>query len=219
MKLTRLNWLTLVVVALFCAVAAWYYPVLPDPVPTHWNAAGDVDGWTAKPWGVWIMPTILLVLSAILFALPAISPRGFRLDAARHSYDIIVLVIVLFTAAIGLVSFESVRGGSVSMAGVLPWLLGMLFVALGYYLPRFPRNFFIGIRTPWTLASDRVWSRTHRLAGWLMMAAGVFLILNSVIGNTLLPGIVGIGVAVVVPVLYSLFLYRKLHGFKQDDER
>jgi len=217
MKLTRLNWLTVAVVAVFCGLAAWYYPLLPDPVPTHWNAHGEVDGWTHKPWGVWMMPVILLLLSAILFALPVISPRGFRLDQARRAYDIIVLLTVIFIAGIGVGGFESARGDLISMTAALPWLLGLLFIALGNYLPKFPRNFFVGVRTPWTLASDVVWNRTHRLAGWLMMAAGVFTILAALLGFSLLVGMVGIGVAVLAPVLYSLLLYRKLHGFDPED--
>jgi len=217
MKLTRLNWLTVAVVAVFGGLAAWYYPLLPDPVPTHWNANGEVDGWAHKPWGVWILPAILLLLSAILFVLPVVSPRGFRLDQARRSYDIVVLLTVSFIAGIGVCAFESARGGTISMSVALPWLLGLLFIALGNYLPKFPRNFFVGVRTPWTLASDVVWNRTHRLAGWLMMAGGVFMVVAALLGFSLLVGMVGIGVAVLVPVLYSLLLYRKLVGFKQED--
>ena len=217
MKLTRLNWLTLAVVGLLCAVAAWYYPLLPDPVPSHWNALGETDGWTAKPWGVWMIPLVLLALSAILFALPVISPRGFRLDAARKSYDIIVLLIVTFIAGICVSGFESARAGGPGMTTALPLLMGLLFIALGNYLPKFPRNFFVGVRTPWTLASDIVWTRTHRLAGWLMMAGGVFMIASSLLGFSLLVGIAGVVAAALAPVVYSLLLYRKIHGFRTDE--
>jgi uncharacterized membrane protein len=216
MKLSLVNALTLAVLLLLCGLALWYQPLLPDPVPTHWDALGQPDGWTPKPWGVWMMPAILGGLTVILFLLPVISPHGFRLDEARRAYDVVVLLIVGFIAAIAVAGFESARDGLLSMATALPWLLGLLFILLGNYLPKFPKNFFVGIRTPWTLASDEVWIRTHRLGGWLFIAAGIFTIVAALFGMPLGAGIAAIVLAALLTALYSLLLYRKWHGF--DDE-
>ena len=218
MKITRLNWLTLLVALAMFGVAAWYYPALPDPVPTHWNAAGEVDGWTPKPWGVWLFPMITLGIMAILMLLPVVSPKGFRLDSARRAYDIVIFIIAGFMVAVQVYSYRSALTGGSELVRVVPVLVGVLFTALGNYLAKFPKNFFVGIRTPWTLANDVVWARTHRLAGWLFTAAGLVIVIGAFFSSP--PGLMisAIMVAALVPVVYSLILYRKLEGFEPEED-
>ena len=95
MIINRLNGAALALVALSALLALTVGPSLPDPVPTHWNVAGEIDGWTPKPWGVWLFPLVTGGLWLMFLVLPFISPRGFRLDTARRPYDIIWLVMVL----------------------------------------------------------------------------------------------------------------------------
>ncbi|MEJ8568251.1 SdpI family protein [Elongatibacter sediminis] len=217
MKVSRLNLLTAVVVAALAALAWAWYPLLPDPVPTHWNLDGAADGWTAKPWGVWLMPLIAGGTAALLMALPWVAPRGFRLEAGRRAYDLVVLLVVSFLGALAVVGWNSAMGGRLGMDRALPFLLGAFFIVLGNYLAKFPRNFFIGIRTPWTLASETVWNRTHRLGGWLFMAAGLVCVLTGLAGGPLWPGLLALGLAALVATGYSLVLYRRLHGFVSED--
>lgn len=216
MKLSRLNILALVLIAMTVVVSALFQADLPDPVPTHWNAAGEVDGWTPKPWGVWLWPALTAGLYALLLVLPWISPKGFRLDSARRVYDIVAFVLVAFLAAIQLTAFLDALGKGPGVAALVPVLLGLLFIVLGNYLGKFPKNFFVGIRTPWTLASDEVWNRTHRLGGWLFMGAGALLFGSAFFGFSRLVVIAVVAVTAAVPLLYSLFLYRKLHGFRRE---
>ena len=91
--MSRMNWMTLVLIAVLFGAAAWYYPSLPDPVPSQWNLAGQVDTWTAKPMGVWLIPLIAAGMTAVLLVLPLIAPRGFRLDNARRAYDTVVFLL------------------------------------------------------------------------------------------------------------------------------
>jgi len=217
MKFTRLNAATMVLALGAFAIAAWFYPQLPDPVPTHWNMHGVADDWTAKPMGVWLLPLITLVISAIMLVLPVISPRGFRLDSARRAYDIVIFLLVGFLIAVEVFSFRAAMSGGEELSEAIPVMMGFLFIALGNYLGKFPKNFFVGIRPPWTLASDEVWNRTHRLAGYLFMAAGAGL---AVIGFFETPAwlmIAFVGPAALIPVLYSLLLYRRLHGFGEEE--
>jgi len=217
MRISRLNWVTIGLALAMFAVAAWHYPLLPDPVPTHWNAAGQADGWTAKPWGVWIFPVITLGTVLLLLVLPAVSPRGFRLDAARRAYDIVVFAVAAFMAVIEVFSFRSSLHGAESLTRAVPTLVGFLFIVLGNYLGKFPKNFFIGIRTPWTLASDVVWNRTHRLGGYVFMLAGVAVLLSGLFGAPPWVLVASVLVAALVPTLYSLVLYKRLHGFSNGD--
>ncbi|NIM70180.1 MAG: DUF1648 domain-containing protein [Xanthomonadales bacterium] len=216
MRVSRINVFTLALVAVMALVAAAYYQSLPDPVPTHWNAAGEVDGWTAKPLGVWLLPLMAGGLSVLLFVLPAISPRGFRLDLARRAYDIVVFLVVAFLAVVEVLAFRAALGETGELARALPIMIGFLFIGLGNYLGKFPKNFFVGIRTPWTLASDAVWNRTHRLAGWLFMAAGVLIVGNGFLAGPAWVLVIMIMFAALVPAVYSFFCYRRLHGFRDE---
>lgn len=213
MKISRLNWLSLLLVLVMLAIAAWFYPALPDPVPTHFNAAGEADGWTAKPWGAYLMPLMSLGLLGLLLVLPAISPRGFRLDSARRVYDIVVFSVIAFMLMLELFTFRAAMGSGSDLSRAMPAMIGLLFVVLGNYLGKFPKNFFVGIRTPWTLASDEVWNRTHRLGGWVFMLAGIVMIISGLAGWPIGAMVTAIVAAALVPAVYSLLLYRKLHGF------
>ena len=218
MKLSRLNWVTGGVLAVMFALAAWYFPQLPDPVPTHWNAAGEVDGWTPKPWGVWLMPVITLGTFLVLLVLPFISPKGFRLEQSRRAYDIVLFVVVCFLALTQLFSFRSAISGGQELTQFVPVAVGMLFLVLGNYLGKFQKNFFVGIRTPWTLASDEVWNRTHRLAGYMFMTGGVVIMLTGLLGLGVEWFIATVIVITIIPALYSLLLYRRLEGFDSNDQ-
>ena len=90
--------------------------------------------------------------------------------------------------------------------------MGVLFIVIGNLLGKVTRNFFVGIRTPWTLASEEVWYRTHRLAGKLFVAAGLFMVVASLAGLRLWPLFVSLGVAALVPVVYSYVIYRRIEG-------
>jgi len=93
-----------------------------------------------------------------------------------------------------------------------------LLVVIGNYPTKFPKHFFVGIRTPWTLASDEVWFKTHRLAGWLFSIAGVAMFIGALIGVPMAPLIVLVLAAALMPVVFSLLCYRKVHGFKTDNK-
>jgi uncharacterized membrane protein len=219
MTVTRINWISLLLVAAQFAVAAWFYPDLPDPVPSHWNAAGEVDGWTPKPWGVLLLPIVSAALWLMLAVLPAISPKGFRLEAARRAYDIIWFVLLLFMGGVQVFVYLAALGrGGPGIEQIVPLMTGGLFILIGNYLGKFPRNFFIGIRTPWTLASDEVWNRTHRLGGWVFIVAGVLIAASAFFPDAIMLLVITATLAALVPVLYSLLLYRRLHGFGPEEE-
>lgn len=217
MKISRINWMSLFVVVLTFAVAYWYYPQLPEQVPTHWNIKGEVDGWTEKPWGVYMVPLISLATAVVLMLLPSISPKGFRLDNARKAYDAIIFVVVCFMAAISIASYQAALDGDFPMDRIITSMIGVLFIVIGNYLGKFPKNFFVGIKTPWTLASDEVWNRTHRLGGWTFMLAGLVAILAAVFGLPMWVFVTTVVLASLIPVIYSLILYKRLHGFDKDE--
>ena len=217
MKIEKTMWLAVAMVALMWIVSAWYYPQLPETVPIHWNSQGIADDFMDKPWGAVLMPLISSGVLLLLFVLPVLSPKGFRLDSAKRAYGLVVSIIMAFMLAVLVLSYEHTLGKVESFSEWISAGLGVLLVVLGNYLSKFPKNFWVGIRTPWTLASDEVWFKTHRLGGRTFMAGGLLVFLGSFAGISMeyLVGIVL--VAAFTPVIYSLLIYKRMHGFSPGD--
>lgn len=206
----RAVWLGLVLVVAAFAVAGWLYPELPQSVPTHWNAAGQVDRFTPKPWGAFILPLVMLGAWGLMSILPPIAPRGYRLDRFIGTYGILMLAVLAMLLVLTIVMLLAAEGAGIDTTRVAFIVIGALFVVLGNYLGKLRKNFFIGIRTPWTLANDEVWARTHRMGGWLFVAAGFAIIVIGIL--KLGPGafIAAVGCAALVPAVYSYFAYRQV---------
>ena len=147
-------------------------------MPTHWNIEGKVDGWGDKSWATFLMPGMMIGLLILFAFLPALSPKHFEVDTFRSTYlYIMVLTTGLFAYMNGVIllaTWQEVREGPKFMDIGRALIGGMFlfFALLGNVMGKVRKNFYIGIRVPWTLASDRVWNDTHRLAAWLMVVGG-----------------------------------------------
>jgi uncharacterized membrane protein len=213
MKLRATDVLCLSAVAAV-AVLAWYlYPAIPARAPTHWNAAGEVDGYMRKSLAIAASIALPLVTYSVLKLLPRISPVGFKMDQFQHVFDVINLAITLMLSGVAGVALLAASGSDVPVITVVTLLLGGLFVVVGNYFGKVRKNFFVGIRTPWTLASDEVWARTHRVGGWLFVLAGVAIIASAWSSPPVLPFVLlaSVGTASLISVAYSYLVYRKLH--------
>ena len=211
---------SLVMVILAFATAAYLYPSLPDPVPTHWNASGDVDGWTAKPWGVWILPIITMAMFVMFKILPAISPKGFRMEQFTHIVSVFQTTLVGFMLGVTIIALLAASGAQIDPGRFIFLGIGLLLMVLGNYMGKVRKNFFIGIRTPWTLASDEVWSRTHRLGGKLLVAAGLWMAIAGILRVQNPVWVIGpVLSAALISVVYSFVIYRKVEGFDGDTEQ
>ena len=216
MTTVRTNVLCFIFIGITVAVAAFLYPSLPEQIPTHWNLAGEIDDYTPKPWGVMIMPLVALMVFIIMKLIPIVSPKGFRTDQFKGVINIFTVVLVGFMSGIGLLVLLAATGRDVHINEMTYAGVGLLFIVLGNYMSKVRKNFFIGIRTPWTLASDEVWSRTHRLGGWMFVLIGFFLFINAFV-QVPEAWLVGSIIAVaLVPVVYSFVLYRKIEGFEEE---
>lgn len=198
-------------------VAYWYEPSLPELVPTHWNASGEVDGYTAKPWGVYMMPMVVTGMVLLLALLPKISPKGFKLDEAKRIYDLIILIMSLFMTGVMVLSFESALNKDLDMNNWIMFGIGGLFIVLGNYLSKVPKNFFLGIRTPWTLSSDKVWYATHRMGSWCFVLAGLAVVILTIFKASIAWVIAALMFGSLLPVFYSLYAYHKLEGFNKKE--
>ena len=199
-------------------VAAILYPSLPEMIPTHWNAQGEIDGYMKKPEGVLMMPAMALATFIIMKIIPVISPKGFRTDKFSDVIGVLQVTLVGFMSIVAILVLLEAHGLNVLINEVIIAGVGLLFVVIGNYLGKVRKNFFIGIRTPWTLASDEVWNRTHRMGGKLFMLSGVIIWLGALL-RLPLTWTVGVAVGLVlIPVVYSYFLYRQIEGFESDGD-
>lgn len=205
------RWLGAAVTAVMWAFALGVYARLPQRIPSHWNLQGEVDGWMDKPWGPFMQPAIATLMLGLLWLLPRIDPRRANVEHFAEDRRLIVNLIILFMAVVQGATFAHALGWPVQVDRVILAAIGLLFVGLGNYLPRIRSNWFMGIRTPWTLDNERVWRATHRVGGRTFVAAGLVMALAALLPEPLREWTAGaaIAVAVAVPLVYSYVAYRR----------
>jgi uncharacterized membrane protein len=205
----RLLLITIVVTAIVGGYTLTVYKSLPDQIPVHFNAAGQPDRFDSKETGAFITLWIMLGMGVMFAVLPLLSPKTKSIEDFRKTYDIIAIGTILFTAAIHVVVLNSARGNELDPT-VFGILICLLFGFLGNFMGKVTPNYYVGIRTPWTLESPVVWERTHRFAAKISVGAsiaGILIILTT--GNAVI-GILGASLALIAAVPYSYFLHRKL---------
>jgi uncharacterized membrane protein len=213
----RADIISLVFIVAAITVAAFLYPGLPEMIPTHWNAQGEVDGYMRKPGGVLIMPAAAMFTYVIMKLIPVISPKGFRTEKFSDLIGVLQVTLVGFMSIVAILVLLEARGLNVRINEMIIAGVGLLFVIIGNYLGKVRKNFFIGIRTPWTLASDEVWNRTHRIGGKLFIMSGIIIWIGALL-RLPLTWTVGVAVGLVlIPLVYSYFLYRRIEGFDSND--
>lgn len=210
--MTRIHLVSLALVGVAAVLTVLAYGKLPDPVPTHWNVHGEVDGYTAKPLGPFLLPLAMLAMSVMFMVLPRISPRRFEIEGFDGAYGWIILSVqsmLLLTCGL---AHLSGMGFDVDIGRMLSIAVGLLFMVMGNFMGKVTRNFFLGIRTPWTLSSEEVWLRTHRFAGKVFVLAGFLFVVAGLLQVhrlALLPLLI---LMAVVPSAYSFVLYRRLES-------
>ncbi|WP_322821750.1 SdpI family protein [Chloroflexus sp.] len=207
--------LMLVVVVLMWGFGLIMLPSIPDPAPIHWNAAGEVDDY-GSPWIVALLPPIVATIMALLtLVLPRIDPRGQGYTGFFRTYALMMNSLVLFFAGLQVITIGVAVGWPVSFPRLLSLGMSLLIVVLGNELGRVTPNYFVGIRTPWTLADPDVWRKTHRVGARLFVAGGGLAALASlVVPEAWL--FVATLLCVIVPVLatipYSYVVWRQLRS-------
>jgi len=190
------------------------YPSLPNLVPIHWDAHGHVNGWGPK-WSLFVYgPGLMLFIVLMFSALPWLSPKKFEVDSFRATYLYIMIVIVGMLAYFQLLLLMSAlgsRGGIVlDISRAVEGGVCLLIALLGNVLGKVRRNFFVGIRTPWTIANEQVWNATHRFAAKTFFAGGLLGLMAVILHAPFWLPVTAILVAALVPVIYSLVFYKQL---------
>ena len=179
---------------------------LPEQMPTHWNAAGEVDGWSSKPFAVFGLPLILVAAQWLCVLATTTDPK--RQNHSEKIYHLVFWIMPVLSIVLHAVTYLTVLGVGVRMEMVMPIFMGLLFVIIGNYLPKCKQSYTIGIKIPWTLNNEENWNKTHRLAGWVWVIGGFAIMLTGFFGGFVAFFVITL-VMVLVPAIYSYLLHRK----------
>jgi uncharacterized membrane protein len=207
----RSPWFGLVIAGLAIAVSIWAYPQLPPIVATHWGLHGTPNGFSSRGMAVSIMPVAILVLTGLFNVLPKLDPRGENYRKFLGTYWLIVNAVIAFMLVVHGMIIANGLGYAVRIERVMPFGIGLLFIVLGNFLTRVEPNWFVGIRTPWTLSSDTVWRKTHRTGGWLMVIGGFVLTLGAFLPSGAYWPLFFVTLVIVgvIPIVQSYVLWKR----------
>lgn len=206
------KWYPAALVAISLVISIIAFGHLPDPMPIHWDIQGRVNGYGSRWVGAFLNPLIMLAVAAMIPVLPKIDPRGRNYEKFGKSYLTMMNAVITIMFLIHVFALGSALGMNLPIRRLVPAALGLLLIVIGNVLPRVRPNWMMGIRTPWTLSSDRVWERTHRLGGYLMMGLGVLLVLATPFtpaSATFILILGGILIVALGSVIYSYVAWRQ----------
>ena len=209
-RTTTMIVLFMVAAALLAGLLLW--DQLPDEMASHWNVNDQVDGYLPKFWGVFLLPLITLGMFLLFLVIPSIDPMKANIEQFRDTFNIFIVLIVAFMIYLyGLTLAWSLGYTNFRISGAMLPAIGLLFIFIGFVMRQAKRNFFIGIRTPWTLSSDRVWNETHRIGAILFMISGALAFIGGFFGGTtaLWMMFVPLITSIIFLLIYSYLLYRR----------
>lgn len=172
--------LALNLIALSFMIGIYFYPSMPNLMASHWNIQGQVDGYLSRFWGLFLMPIISTVLFAFFVLIPKIDPLKENIEKFKTYYERFVLLILGFLLYLYLFTILWNQGVKLPIITFLIPSFAILFYYLGVLLEHAKQNWFIGIRTPWTLSNNTVWDKTHKVGAKLFKVAGVISLLGLV---------------------------------------
>ncbi len=198
------------IIILSFITGAYFYGQMPDRMASHWNIRGEVDDYISKFWGLFLMPIISIGLLFLFILIPKVDPLKENIEKFKKYFDDFMVLMIVFLFYIYLLTIAWNTGLRFDMGQAIIPAIGLLFYYIGTLFVNTKRNWFIGIRTPWTLSNDKVWQETHRVGGKLFKLAGVIAILGLFFPKQLLWFVVVPVILVsVLPFIYSYFLYQK----------
>jgi uncharacterized membrane protein len=210
------------VIILVSALAAslYFYGHFPEKVAGHWNFAGQVDRYTGKAEGAFAIPILLIVMYVMFLILPILDPKKERYAEFDHYYKLFRTAILAILFVVYVASGLFNLGYPIKIGYVVSGSIGLLFIVLGNFMGKIKNNWFMGIRTPWTLSSENVWNKTHRLGGKLFVVYGLLMIVTPYLPEALGVSLFILGAIMVVlgTMGYSYWEYRKEQDSKSNNQ-
>jgi uncharacterized membrane protein len=197
------------------AFSAIIYGRLPEQMASHWNANDQVNGYMSRFWGAFLMPIISTGMLALFLIIPSIDPLKDNITKFRDTFNTFIALIIAFMLYTHILTLIYNLGYTFRISLAMIPGLGLIFVFAGIMMSKAKRNYFIGIRTPWTLANDTVWDETHKLGSKLFIGAGVLSLFSLFLGeNGFWLMMILLGGAGLIPVIYSYILFARITNQK-----
>jgi len=191
-------------------IGIYLYPQMSDKMASHWNAQGKVDNHFSKFWGLFLMPFVSVAVFLLFALIPRIDPLKQNIEKFRKYFDRFIISVTLFLFYLYLLTIFWNFGFTFNIIQVIMPAFAVLFFSAGVLMEHSKRNWFIGIRTPWTLSSDKVWEKTNKLGGKLLKIAGIIVLIGIIfVDYAIFTFLLPILVAIVYTVIYSYFEYKK----------
>lgn len=207
----KTEWFSVALIILSLLSAVYFYQNFPAQVPTHWNFQGEVNGYSGPLMAAFIIPIMMIGLYLLFLALPYLDPKKDDYASFAGVYHKFKDLIITFLFILFLMTSLNGLGYKINMGLWSPLLVGLLFVLIGLMLDKVKMNWFLGIRTPWTLSSPSVWEKTHKMSGRVLILAGLLMALTVVLPDKLkITGfILAIALIIFALPIYSYWLYRQ----------
>jgi len=204
------NIIIILIILVSFAVGIYFFPQMPEKMASHWNIRSEVDGYIPKFWGLFLMPIISLGLFLLFLLIPKIDPLKENIKKFKKYFDWFVFLIIVFLFYLYFLTIIWNIGFRFDFVVFSMPAFSLLFYYIGILTENAKRNWFIGIRTPWTLSNDKVWEKTHKIGGKLFKIVGLIALSGIIFPNYafLLLIIPAIFSAIYV-VVYSYFEYQK----------
>ncbi len=214
MKRIRSNPIMLIMLVVVCAVAVYAYIKLPadGQYPVHWSFNGQPDRYGSKTEAVSMGPVVSILIYALAVILPGLDPKRANYERFKKEYFLLMQVIMGFMAFVYIFSIMAAFGRQVNITLWVNAMVGVLFIVLGNYMSRIKQNWYMGIKTPWTLSNEKVWEKTHRFGGRVFVVLGVVFAINAFVGfitsgTIFLVLVFGLALS---PVVYSYIIFKQL---------
>jgi uncharacterized membrane protein len=202
--------ISIAIIGVSILYSAVLYPSLPNPAPSHWDANGKVNGYSDPLFMCLLMPAIMVGLLLLFAALPKLSPGKFKVDSWIRVYNVIMVLVIGLEGALHFVILSATRSSAVMSPRFLFCVLFLFFALIGNFLGKVRRNFWVGVRTPWTLANETVWNIVHRRAGQLWVVTGILGAILSILGMPFWWSFGLLMVSAFIPVFHSYFVWRRV---------
>lgn len=220
-KSYRLDWDTVksdwplwVLMAGLLLSAVLVYPSLPEQVPGHWNIHGQVDAWYSRSFGAFFAPLLSIAIYLLMLFVPVLDPRRDNYQRFSGAYTFLRWSLVIFFMLIYAATILVALGYQVNVALMVKAMVAVLFIIIGNYMGQFRHNYFVGIKTPWTLANEEVWQRTHRMGGRLWVAGGFICLAMAPFQASWSAYVffAAILLMTIVPIVHSYIIFSKLQN-------
>jgi uncharacterized membrane protein len=192
-------------------LAFYFYAHFPAQVITHWNFVGKPDHYGTRASAAFILPAVITILYLVFLSLPWIDPKSERFAEFSDVYNFFKAAIVFVLLAIFIATGLADLGYPVEIRIVTPVLVGLLFIAIGNFMGKIKRNWFFGVRTPWTLSSENVWTKTNRFGGFTMVIFGILLVVSPLLPEVFFIPlfILSLATLIVGTFVYSFVIFKR----------